>query len=133
MVFGKIKKFLSDEEETTYVATKKGDFIELSPEMGRDATANIMFKYYILKDFSDIKSIISGLREGHTIALMKINQLKTKDISELRRAIAKIKKTCEAMGGSLIGVDENWVVATPSYVKVDKGEILPDNASGMDD
>ena len=41
------------------------------------------------------KTVLDDLREGYTIALVNIKPLKEKDLIELKRAINKIKKTCD--------------------------------------
>jgi hypothetical protein len=41
----------------------------------------------------------------------------------LRRAIDKIKKTCFALEGEVVGLEEDWVVAVPQYVKVHRGSL----------
>ena len=108
------------------VVIKKGEpggeeFIELEPEE-RKKSAKIMFKYYTLTEFADIKPIIDDLREGYTIALVNIKPLKDKDIAELKRAVNKIKKTCQAIDGSLVGISEDYIVGVPNFVEVNKGE-----------
>ena len=45
---------------------------------------------------------------------------KKKDPIELKRAISKIKKTSDALEGSIAGFGENIVVVTPSFAKVEK-------------
>ena len=108
------------------VVIRKGEpgseeFIELEPEE-RKKSAKIMFKYYTLTEFADIKPIIDDLREGYTIALVNIKPLKDKDIAELKRAVNKIKKTCQAIDGSLVGISEDYIVGVPNFVEVNKGE-----------
>ena len=108
------------------VVIKKGEpeseeFIELEPEENRKS-AKIMFKYYTLTEFADIKPIMDDLREGYTIALINIRPLKDKDLGELKRAVNKIKKTCQAIDGNLVGISEDYIVGVPNFVEVNKGE-----------
>ena len=108
------------------VVIKKGDnseeeFIELEPEAVK-RSAKIFLKYFTLTEFADIKPIIDNLREGYTIALIYIRPLKDRDMSELKRAISKIKRTCEAIEGNLVGINEDYIVAVPNFVEIDKGE-----------
>jgi len=98
------------------------EFIELSAQPGDKGTAKILLKYFQLEEFSDIKPIIDSLRGGFTICLIKMKSLQDKDEIELRRAISKLKKTCQALGSDLVGIEENWIVAAPSYVEILKGE-----------
>ena len=41
-------------------------------------------------------------------------------MTELKRAISKIKKTCEAIGGDIVGLEENFLLIYPDFVKVSK-------------
>ena len=45
--------------------------------------------------------------------------MKQKDPVELKRAVSKIKKTVDALGGSIAG-HENLIVATPSFARIQK-------------
>lgn len=119
----KFKDFISKLTGKTVI--KKGDeqdFVELQPEQGKSKGAKIFVKYFILADFGDIKPVIDSLREGYTIALMKIKPLKDKDMNELKRAISKVKRTCEAIDGEIVGIDEDWIIAVPNFIEVFKGE-----------
>ena len=66
----------------------------------------------------DVKDALDALREGYTIALINIKPLRDKDMVELKRAIEKIKKTCDALEGDLAGVSENFIVVTPSFAHI---------------
>lgn len=98
------------------------DFIELEASEIHKKSAKIFVKYFILTDFSDIKPVIDSLREGYTIALIKIKPLKDKDMNELKRAINKVKRTAEAIDGEIVGIDEDWIIAVPNFIEVYKGE-----------
>ena len=37
---------------------------------------------------------------------------------ELKRAVNKLKKTCDAIEGDIAGFGEDWIVVTPSFAKV---------------
>lgn len=97
------------------------DYIEV--DLGREAAkkAKIIIKPFVLKVFDDINPILNTLREGYTIAVIDIKQLKSKDIVELKRAIAKLKKTTDALEGSIAGFGENTVIAAPSFAEIYKG------------
>ena len=102
--------------------TEPQDYIEVSPD-SNERKAKIMVKYFVLTDFADIKPVIDSLRSGYTIAFIKIKPLKDKDITELKRGLDKIKKTIEAISGDVIGVEEDYIIATPSFVSVARGEV----------
>jgi SepF-like predicted cell division protein (DUF552 family) len=71
-----------------------------------------------MQDFSDIKEALDDLREGYTIALINIRYLKDKDIVELKRAVTKLKKTCDAIEGDIAGLGDDWIVVTPSFAQI---------------
>lgn len=111
-------------------ASSKEEFIELEPDEARKKAAKIFVKYFILTDFADIKPVIDSLREGYTIALLKIKPLKDKDMNELKRAISKVKRTCEAIDGEIVGIDEDWIIAVPNFIEVYRGETGSEAESG---
>lgn len=94
------------------------EFLEI--ETGPEAVkkAKIIVRPYIIEEFSDIKAVLDSLREGYTIALVNIKPLKEKDLVELKRAVNKLKKTCDAIEGDIAGFGEDWIVATPSFAQV---------------
>ena len=55
---------------------------------------------------------------NNNIVLVKIKSLRGKDISELKRAIEKLRKTCVAINGDIAGIDEDWIIMTPSFAHV---------------
>lgn len=100
------------------------EFIEIDLEAER-VEAKVLVKTFVLKSYDDINPILNALREGYTIALIDIKVLKAKDVIELKRAISKIKKTVEALEGTIAGFGDNMVIATPSFAKVQKGAEEP--------
>ena len=70
---------------------------------------------------ADVDRVKKRLREGF-IVLASIKEMKERDLSELRRAVASIKKTCIAINGDLVGVSDEWIVATPSFARVYREE-----------
>ena len=99
------------------------DFIEIDLEQGKE-DSKIIVKTFTLKTYEDVSPILNSLREGYTIAVVDIKHLKAKDVVELKRAISKIKKTIEALEGTIAGFGENTVIATPSFARIMKGEIV---------
>jgi SepF-like predicted cell division protein (DUF552 family) len=98
--------------------------IDLGKELARKT--KVLIRPFILKTFDDVNKILEILREGYTIALIDIKPLKSKDIVELKRAISKIKKTCDALEGEIAGFGENVLIATPSFAEIYKArEIEP--------
>ncbi len=115
MVFEKIKKAFSnsinefDDEE----------YLEI--DLGQEKTdKKILVKLFALKQYEDVNQILNALREGYTIAIIDIKILKQKDSIELKRAVSKVKKTIDALEGSIAGFGEDIVIATPSFARIYK-------------
>jgi len=113
MMFKKFKKALLGFNE---------DFVDdeyLEIDLNQEKKENkILVKLFNLNDYEDSTQILNSLREGYTIAVIDIRILKKKDPIELKRAISKIKKTSDALEGTIAGFGENIVVVTPSFAKI---------------
>jgi SepF-like predicted cell division protein (DUF552 family) len=96
------------------------EYIEIDLNAAQQKDAKVVVKPFVLKEFEDINDILNTLREGYTIAVIDIKSLKSKDVIELKRAIAKIKKTVDALEGSIAGFGENIIIATPSFAQIHK-------------
>jgi SepF-like predicted cell division protein (DUF552 family) len=94
------------------------EYVEIDTQSGSDVKSKIVVRTYVIDDFSDVKEILDNLREGYTIALINIKPLKDKDLIELKRAINKLKKTCDAIEGDIAGFGDDYIVATPSLAEV---------------
>ena len=70
-----------------------------------------------MQDYTDSDRIQKKIRDG-TILLVKIKDLKQKDMSELKRTVARIRKTCLAINGDIAGIGDDWIIVTPSIAKV---------------
>lgn len=101
------------------------EYIEI--DLGKEAVkkSKIIIRPFILKTYEDVSPVLNALREGYTIAVVDIKPIKGKDLVELKRAVAKIKKTCDALEGSIAGFGENIIIAAPSFAEIYKGEKLP--------
>lgn len=93
-----------------------GDYVEIDNVESKKAKINV--RPFVIENFEDIKVALDSLREGYTIALINIKPLKDKDIIELKRAVNKLKKTCDAIEGDIAGFGEDWIVVTPSFAQI---------------
>lgn len=117
--FMKVKERMRGSQEEDYEAPEETDegYLELSTE--GDAKQNkVTVRPFVLEDFADTKHIMDALREGYTIALINIRPLKDRDLVELKRAINKIKKTCDALEGDIAGFSDDWICVTPSFAEI---------------
>lgn len=94
------------------------DYLEIDTEKVTKPRSKVLVKPFVIKEFEDVKPALDALREGYTIALVNIRPLKDNDIIELKRAVNKLKKTCDAINGDIAGFGEDWLVATPSFAQV---------------
>ena len=97
---------------------RSDEYVELGPTPSKDDHAKVIVRPFVIEEFEDIKEILDVLRDGSTIALVNIKPLKDKDLIELKRAISKLRKTCEAIDGDIAGFGEDYVVAVPYFAKI---------------
>jgi SepF-like predicted cell division protein (DUF552 family) len=104
-------------------------YVELGASPQREEQqSKVIVRPFVIEEFEDIKEILDVLREGSTIALVNIKPLKDKDLVELKRAISKLRKTCEAIDGDIAGFGEDYVMAVPYFARIhrNKTKVLPE-------
>ncbi|MBI2508273.1 cell division protein SepF [Candidatus Woesearchaeota archaeon] len=122
--FGKLREKLFGERNDDFLDESPEDYVEINtPESS--SRSKIIIKPFVMHDFQDIKHPIDALRDGYTIALVNIRPLKDKDIVELKRAINKLKKTCDAVEGDIAGFGEDWIVVAPKFAEVHRQPSAP--------
>lgn len=109
MVFD-LKRFLGNETEE--------DYLEIDVNAAQPQENKITVKPFVLREFDDINEVLNALREGYTITVLDIKPLKSKDVIELKRSVAKIKKTVDAIEGSIAGFGDNILIATPKFAEI---------------
>lgn len=93
------------------------EYVEI--DLGKEARkSKVVVMPFVIKQFEDVNDILNVLREGYTIAVIDIKPLKNKDVIELKRAIAKLKKTADALEGDIMGFGENIVIITPQFAEI---------------
>lgn len=97
---------------------EEDEYIEIEPEVA-GKVQEIPVRIAHLNEYSDADKIQKAVRSGH-IVFVKIKTLKDKDMSELKRAIERLRKTVTAIQGDIVGVDDNYILVTPSYAKVSR-------------
>ncbi len=108
----------SSDEDVKYSEENGEDYLEIDTAHDAGTKTKIVVRPFVIEEFADIKPTLDALREGYTIALVNIKPLKDQDIVELKRAVNKIKKTCDAIDGDIAGFGEDWIVVTPSFATV---------------
>ncbi len=124
-----IKRFLSKKYEDEFEEGEQAEeeYVELDGYTDQSGSQKVIVRPFVLDDFSKIKGILDILREGETVCLVNIQPLREKDMVELKRAINKLKKTCEAIGGDLAGFGEDYLIAAPSFAEIYRNSATTDN------
>jgi SepF-like predicted cell division protein (DUF552 family) len=120
MVFDKIRKAFSG----SVGEAVDNEYLEIDLEQ-EEKENKVLVKLFVLKQYEDVTEVLNTLREGYTIAIIDIKILRQKDSIELKRAISKIKKTTDALEGSIAGFGENMVIVTPSFATIHKETAKP--------
>ncbi len=116
MVFGLFKRKKKPEP----VVSEEEEYIEILPEQTQQER-KMWVRIEKVLDTNDVPRIQRYLREGY-IVFLKIKEVKQRDLSELKRIIERLKKTVLAMNGDMVGVDEDFLVITPSTAGIYRGE-----------
>ncbi len=117
--FDKLKKVFSPKDEMA-----AEEYLEIDLE--KEAKENkVLVKLFTLKTYDEVNDVLNAIREGFVIAIIDIKPLRQKDSIELKRAISKIKKTADALEGSIAGFGENIVIVTPSFAAIHKDPAKP--------
>ena len=53
--------------------------------------------------------------------IKKFDVFRDRDLVELKRAINKLKKTCEAIEGDIAGFGDDYIVIAPSFAEIYRG------------
>jgi len=118
MVFDRLKKGISG----AFGGSDESDYVEI--DLGKEVKkAKVVVRPFVLKSYEDVNPILNALREGYTIAVIDFKPLKTRDIIELKRAISKIKKTVDALEGSISGFGDSIIIATPEFAEIYKPQV----------
>ena len=124
MVFDRLKKGISE----AFKGSEDTEYVEI--DLGREIKkSKVMVRPFVLRTFEDVNPILNSLREGYTIAIIDIKPIKSKDVLELKRAISKIKKTADALEGSIAGFGENIIIVTPQFADIYRASTRKANVS----
>ena len=115
MPLEKLKKVIPKKKEE-----EGPEFVEFGEEAFKEE-GKLNVRIETLKDFPDVERIQQLVREGNVVFL-KIKDLRQKDINELKKSVDKLRRTCMAMDGDIVGVDEDFLIVTPSFAKIYRGK-----------
>jgi SepF-like predicted cell division protein (DUF552 family) len=109
-IFGRSEEDYEESEE--YVDFNK--IIEQPKTEGK-----IIIKIEKLLEYKDAEKIQKEVREGK-IVLAETEQLKSKDIGELKRAIERIRKTVTAIDGDIVMGPKSILIVCPNSAVVSR-------------
>ena len=111
-IFGKSLKDVEEEDEE-YI-----DFNKII-EKPKNVEGKMEIKIEKLLEFRDAEKIQREVREGR-IVLAETEELKEKDIGELKRAIERIKKTIIAIDGDIVMGPKSILIVCPGSVVISR-------------
>ena len=116
MVFKKIKNAFMSSSDDEFMGD---EYLEIDLEQEKKEN-KVLVKLFALKEYDDANEVLNALREGYTIAVVDIKTLKKRDPIELKRAVSKIKKTADALEGTIAGFGDGTIIVTPSFARIEK-------------
>ena len=127
-LFEKMRQtFSGSKEEEVDTDDIEEEYVELDTlAAADDGKSKVIVRPFVINDFSDVKPILDSLRLGYTIGLINIKPLKNKDLVELKRAINKLKKSCDAINGDIAGFGDDYLVVAPQFAHIHRSK---DNAT----
>lgn len=93
------------------------DYVEVEHEEEAPASNQLMVEIERLDSYNDAERVQRKIRDG-IMMLVKIKDLKAKDIEELKRSVEKVRRTCLAVNGDIAGLGDDWLVVTPASAKI---------------
>lgn len=111
------KNLLGNSTESAEIESfNEDEYVELD-EVSEEAAEKVKIRVHTLNEYGDVEDVQSLLRDGN-IVWVKIRPLKEKDMTDLKRAIDRIKKTVRSVDGDVAGIDEDWLIATPEFAHI---------------
>ncbi len=95
---------------------EEDEYVELD-DLTEEESSKVKIKVHTLNEYGDVEPVQDMLRDG-SIVWVKIKPLRDKDMTDLKRAIDRIKKTVRSINGDVAGIDEDWLIATPEYAHI---------------
>ncbi|MDY6771693.1 MAG: cell division protein SepF [Candidatus Nanohaloarchaea archaeon] len=110
------RKLLGGDDDDSVQELDEDEYVELE-EADEDTASKVKIRVVTLNEYGDVEQVQSMIRDGN-IVWVKMKPLKDKDMTDLKRAIDRIKKTVKSVDGDVAGIDEEWLIATPAYAHI---------------
>nr|EGQ39704.1 MAG: hypothetical protein J07AB56_04320 [Candidatus Nanosalinarum sp. J07AB56] len=108
-------------EENDEPTPDNSEFVELDAEPSDAENRDVTIRAETLNELDDVDRAQKHLRNGD-IVWVNIKQLRGRDMSNLKRAVKRLRKTVQSVDGDMAGVDEDWIIASPSYASIARSE-----------
>jgi hypothetical protein len=92
-------------------------YVEVEQQEEHKEEKQLWIEIEKLDSFTDSDRIQRKVREGN-ILLVRIRDLRAKDMEELKRSVERIRRTCLAVNGDIAGLGDDWLIVTPATAKV---------------
>jgi SepF-like predicted cell division protein (DUF552 family) len=99
------------------LAEKKTDTVEFPEDTEPQEKLNIRIDN--LSGLEDVERIADLVKKGN-IMFLKIKDLQKKDIGQFQTAIQKMKRVCSQFNWDLVGLEDGYLVVTPSFAKIER-------------
>ena len=91
------------------------NYVEIDAQ--EDKARKIPIQIDKISEYADSDRVQRKVREG-CIMLVNVKELKSKNINELKRAIERIRKTTDAIGGEIVGAGDEWIIVSPAIATI---------------
>ena len=72
-----------------------------------------------MRGAEDVDRVAKMVREGN-IMFLKIKDLQKRDLGLLQSTVQKLKRICSQSGWEVVGLEEGYLIVTPSFVKIER-------------
>lgn len=96
---------------------KKEESVEFPEEPEAGEKLNVRIDY--LSGMEDVERVSKLVKAGN-IMFLKIKDLQKKDLGLLQSTVQKLKRTCSQFGWDVVGLEDGYLVVTPSFVKIER-------------
>lgn len=113
---------ISGDTESIDITKLKSVLEEEEPDKrltSQDESDVIYIKSMDLQGLSDIQQVSGELERGN-IVIMYIGRLQVGQSRELRRVVDQLRGICRSIGGDIAQLGQDYIVITPSFVKIYK-------------
>lgn len=97
--------------------SREPKYVEVEWRGGKSERRNYI-KVVSLNEFADVEGILDTLRDRNTVVILKVKPRLVQEKLELKRALKRIQRTVDAIGGDIAGVKEDIIVMAPPDMEI---------------